>query len=74
MSHTVEATQITVKYTCACDKCGTVNIEEDRPMDLDDFNARSRSSADEFWREDKGGVTQFRQHEETREGRCNRSC
>jgi hypothetical protein len=74
MSNSAVATKITVKYTCACDKCGTVNIDQERSMDLEDFNASARSTPGEFWREDLNGVTQFRQHEESRDGRCSRGC
>jgi len=74
MSNPEQAAKITVKYTCACDKCSTVNITDDREMTLEYFNAQSLSTPGEFWREDKGGATVYRQHEESREGRCNRGC
>ena len=68
------ATTIKVKYSCACDRCGTVNVEETRDMDQDFFSENAKSNPEGFWKEDKGGQTVYRVHEESSDGRCPRSC
>lgn len=67
-------TQIPIKASYACPRCGTTNVERDEHMDKDAFEERAKSSPGNYWKEDKGGKTVYRHHEEGDEGKCRRSC
>lgn len=65
---------IRVVYTCACTRCGSTNIQREVDMDKDHFEKMRKEDPSAYWKEHKPQGVIYRQHEESAEGNCPRSC
>jgi len=65
---------ITVKYTCACARCGFINITTTINIDKEHFEKMAQEDPGSYWEEKETKGSVYRHHEEGGRGNCRRSC